>query len=232
MLRRANTETQKPRDLSTTTKPSSSRGAGTGLSNGQVARLSKRPLPNDNPQVFLHVYDLGTSGEGQALNTVLGVFNTGAFHCGVEVYGKEWSFRGRVCSGTGVFATRPRCCEHHSYNRTITMGETTLSGTDVSRLIGVLQREWPGNGYDTLRRNCCHFSDKLCRCLGVGSIPSWVTSLANAGVFFVETGHAINVKRQSMAEAVSSTLLCDGRSDVATKVEVYDNAALHRRETW
>ena len=32
-----------------------------------------------------------------------------------------------------------------------------------------------------LRHNCCHFSDALCIKLGLGPIPAWVHSLADAG---------------------------------------------------
>jgi len=198
-------------------------------------------LPNSDNQVYLHVYDLGTSGEGQALNSVLKALGTGAFHCGVEVYGKEWSFRGRICGGTGVFSSRPRCCINHTYNETVHMGDTCLSPSEVSRLLGSLQREWAGQSYDTLRHNCCHFSDSFCRHLGVGSIPGWVTNLAQAGVYVVDAGHSINTHRKSFSDAIASTLtICDGQGTV---VDFYEGgetshrgsqppARLRRNETW
>lgn len=184
--------------------------------------LSRAPLPTKDPQVFLHIYNLGMSGEGKVLNSVLRVVGTGAFHCGVEVYGKEWSFRGRCCIGTGVFASRPRCCENHSYSETIAMGPTALPAAEVSRLLSVLQREWPGLSYDTLRRNCCHFSDKLCRHLGVGGIPDWLMSLASAGLYLVETGNAINAGRRSLSRQFSETFSCDGRAGQEPKAIEYD----------
>jgi len=185
--------------------------------------LIRAPLPTKDPRVYVHIYSLGTAGQGQALNSVLRVLGTGAFHCGVEVYGKEWSFRGRCCSGTGVFASRPQNCEHHTYSETLTLGETSLTGPEVSRLLSILQREWPGTSYDTLRRNCCHFSDKFCRCLGVGSLPPSLTSLANAGVKLVEAGNAIDTHRKSLSSFFSlDSFICNGVPDRDTKVVEYD----------
>lgn len=61
------------------------------------------------------------------------------------------------------------------------MGETMLSDGEVLRLIRMLEVEWHTSNYELLRRNCCHFADQLCTHLGVGGIPSWITSLAEAG---------------------------------------------------
>jgi len=61
------------------------------------------------------------------------------------------------------------------------MRKTHMSQKDVDALIKKLMREWPGARYDILQRNCCHFSNELCKRLGVGSLPDWVTSLAGIG---------------------------------------------------
>merc|ERR1719229_582486 len=50
-------------------------------------------------------------------------FGTGVFHCGVEVFGKEWSFRGTEV-GTGVFWCLPQNCSAHTYVETVYMGYT------------------------------------------------------------------------------------------------------------
>jgi len=131
--------------------------------------------------VTLHIYDLGKTNETQALNRILRVFGSGAFHCGVEVYGKEWSYRGASRAGTGVFHCRPRSCDSHTYCESVPMGETFLSEGEVVRLLRLLEVEWLALAYSVLRHNCCHFSDLLCTHLGVGAIPPWVKSLAEAG---------------------------------------------------
>lgn len=134
-----------------------------------------RPTP-----VTLHVYDLGVGREMQVLNTVLSRFGTGAFHCGVEVYGREWSFQ-YSNRGTGVFQVAPKGCKHHTYRESVSMGTTTLSEEEVGQLLGKLQRDWPARSYEVLTRNCCHNCNALCVALGVGPIPAWTTNLALAG---------------------------------------------------
>jgi len=130
--------------------------------------------------VTLHVYDLGTGTEMQAINSVLGKLGTGAFHCGVEVYGREWSFQ-YMPKGTGVFECKPTRCPGHTYRESVPMGVTPLSELQVRELIGFVRREWTGKKYDMLTKNCCHCSDDLCMRLGVGPIPWWTTNLAGAG---------------------------------------------------
>jgi len=114
------------------------------------------------------------------LNSFLESFGTGAYHCGIEVYGKEWSFH-QINSGTGVFECAPRSCTQHTHKQSVVMGVTSLSKEEVERLINRLRREWPGRGYEVLTRNCCHFSNTLSVRLGTGEIPRWCTSLAAAG---------------------------------------------------
>jgi len=143
--------------------------------------------------VTLHLYDFLTSGEGQALNGVLRQLGTGAFHCGVEVYGKEWSFRGRSSpGGSGVFWIHPKSASK-SYRESVQMGKTSMSEEDVQRLLRMLMKQWPSNNYDILKRNCCHFSDQFCQRLGVGNIPTWITNLANTGKSIEEDINGVNV---------------------------------------
>mmetsp|Transcript_57141 Transcript_57141/g.150380 ORF Transcript_57141/g.150380 Transcript_57141/m.150380 type:complete len:275 (+) Transcript_57141:166-990(+) len=130
--------------------------------------------------VTLHIYDLGKNEDTQTLNRVLRVFGTGIFHCAVEVYGREWSFRGTRGEGTGVFACKPKRCDSHTFCESVSMGDTVLAEQEILRLLKLLEIEWPGRAYSTLRQNCCHFSNKLCQLMGVGSIPSWVKSAAEA----------------------------------------------------
>lgn len=135
--------------------------------------------------VKLNVYDVGTCGGGYMLNKFLQPFGTGAFHCGVEVYGWEWSYseftHPLFKASTGVFSCQPRRCEGHSYQQFVPMGKTAISEEKVLRLIAELEKEWTVAKYDLLRHNCCHFSEAFCRRLGVGSVPVWVTNLAGMG---------------------------------------------------
>eukprot|EP00449_Zooxanthella_nutricula_P064171 CAMPEP_0198557484 /NCGR_PEP_ID=MMETSP1462-20131121/88713_1 /TAXON_ID=1333877 /ORGANISM="Brandtodinium nutriculum, Strain RCC3387" /LENGTH=178 /DNA_ID=CAMNT_0044288269 /DNA_START=52 /DNA_END=585 /DNA_ORIENTATION=- len=130
--------------------------------------------------VVLHVYDLGHSGEMRTVNAVLQTLGTGAFHCGVEIYGREWSFQASP-RGSGVFVCQPRRCPSHSYRTSVDMGCTRFSEQQVLQTVQDMRVEWPGTCYDLLTRNCCHYSDQLCRRLGLGPIPLWTMNLAGAG---------------------------------------------------
>merc|ERR1712060_195679 len=80
--------------------------------------------------VTLHVYDVGLN-TGSVVNRFLKPLGTGAFHCGVEVHGWEWSYSDiadpRYQAGTGIFPCRPRHCEGHKYCESVHLGRTSTS---------------------------------------------------------------------------------------------------------
>lgn len=137
--------------------------------------------------VMLHIYDLSTDPDVKAVNRVLrSALGTGAFHCGVEVYMKEWSFR-KAKHGTGVFWEFPRRCPGASYSDSIFMGNTLMSESEVLSLIQAMALDWQGKRYNILKRNCCHFSAALCKHLGAGeTFPEWCLNLASTGNDIVE----------------------------------------------
>uniref|UniRef100_A0A6T0WDF2 PPPDE domain-containing protein n=1 Tax=Alexandrium monilatum TaxID=311494 RepID=A0A6T0WDF2_9DINO len=131
--------------------------------------------------VTLQIYDAGGTEVVKNVNKLLRAVGTGAFHTGVEVYGKEWSFGFTSDGSSGIFSCPPRCCKTHAYRESVHLGETELSQLDVEALLSELSSQWRGGHYDVLRRNCTHFSEELCRCLGVGPVPAWVGNIALAG---------------------------------------------------
>lgn len=132
--------------------------------------------------VVLNIYHLGQSAPLNVLNRVLKPLGAGAFHCGVQLYGFEWSFS--QCMGptskndTGVFACWPRECEVHTYLESIPMGTTLVTNKLFMLIIGELRPRWRSDQYDVLENNCCHFCVDLCNRLGVGPLPEFVTKLA------------------------------------------------------
>merc|ERR1719253_2543931 len=69
---------------------------------------------SDDPQVFVHVYDLWGSYVARGLNAVTTRF--GLFHTGVEVYGQEWYFCGTDLYFHGVYPQPvPKKHPLHSY---------------------------------------------------------------------------------------------------------------------
>jgi len=148
------------------------------------SRMPQVPVP-----VTLHIYDIGTSGGGHVINRLLRPLGTGVFHCGVEVFGCEWSYSDTTSGvGDGVFCSRPRCCEGHTYCESVSMGRTATTESEVLQLIEMLKKDWPVYAYDVLVHNCCHFSDEFCQRLGVGAIPTWVMNLAGAGAAVAAAG--------------------------------------------
>jgi len=186
--------------------------------------------------VKLHIYDVGRSQEVQVLNRVLRIMGTGMFHCAVEVYGLEWSFRGTPHSGTGVFAGKPRCCEGHNYCETVDLGQakcpagmevllrglrcllskvivrgaTLFMEQEVDVIINMLRRQWIGSMYDLLKHNCCNFADTFCRFLDVGPVPDWVLNLAGAGAALAETGDQLATYRSSVVNSLGRVVAGPG----------------------
>mmetsp|Transcript_146293 Transcript_146293/g.364828 ORF Transcript_146293/g.364828 Transcript_146293/m.364828 type:complete len:225 (+) Transcript_146293:62-736(+) len=164
--------------------------------------------PNVPVPVTLHVYDVGTGGGSTMLNRLLKPMGTGAFHCGVEVYGWEWSYSDidhpLYQKGTGVFSCSPRNCEGHTYAQSIAMGKTSLCEPDVLKLIALLEKDWLVADYDLLTHNCCHFSDEFCQRIGVGGVPAWVTSLAGMGASLAATGDVTDITccRMMVADSI------------------------------
>mmetsp|Transcript_124416 Transcript_124416/g.387353 ORF Transcript_124416/g.387353 Transcript_124416/m.387353 type:complete len:244 (+) Transcript_124416:115-846(+) len=131
--------------------------------------------------VTLQIYDAGGTRMVTNVNTLLRAVGTGAFHTGVEVYGKEWSFGFTNDGSSGIFACQPRRCKTHAYRESVRLGDTSLSQLQVERMLLELADSWRGVHYDVLRRNCTHFSEELCQKLGVGPVPAWVGNIALAG---------------------------------------------------
>jgi len=134
-------------------------------------------------QVTLNIYSIGTTRTTQIMNCLLWRLGTGFYHCGVEVFGTEWSFSGTPSfARDGIFCSTPRKCDGHTYRESLLMGTTTTSHSEFVQLLETLWKEdWSVTTYNILTHNCCHFCDVLCRKLGVGPIPNWVKNLANAG---------------------------------------------------
>eukprot|EP00445_Apocalathium_hangoei_P015842 CAMPEP_0203897382 /NCGR_PEP_ID=MMETSP0359-20131031/40022_1 /ASSEMBLY_ACC=CAM_ASM_000338 /TAXON_ID=268821 /ORGANISM="Scrippsiella Hangoei, Strain SHTV-5" /LENGTH=350 /DNA_ID=CAMNT_0050820271 /DNA_START=92 /DNA_END=1144 /DNA_ORIENTATION=+ len=155
-------------------------------------------FPPRRTPVMLNIYDLGKKNETKVMNRLLRVIGSGAFHSGVEVFGREWSYRGAHRAGTGLFCCEPRGCDCHTYCESVFMGETFLSMHEVLSVVSQLEVQWAASHYSLLRQNCCHFCEVLCSQLGVGAIPSWVKSLA-------ETGAAVEDKVESWGIGRSSS---------------------------
>ncbi|OVA13965.1 PPPDE putative peptidase domain [Macleaya cordata] len=165
-------------------------------------------------EVILHIYDVTNSGSAKTNNTIVqinkifkdGIGLGGIFHSAIQVYGdEEWSF-GYCEQGTGVFSCPPSKNPMYTYRECIVLGKTTSSIYKVNQILRELSREWPGESYDLLSKNCNHFCDEFCERLGVPKIPAWVNRFANAGDAAMEVaGNTALRFRQAKAEIVSAS---------------------------
>merc|ERR1719433_28993 len=167
--------------------------------------------------VTLHIYDAMSDPKLVACNqAMLRFVGAGVFHCGVEVYGREWSFRKRRSKGTGIISHDPLRSPGAQHRESLNMGITELSSTLFRCLMEVMALEWQGSEYDLLNRNCCHFCEEFCKRLGVvAPFPPWVSKLANAGNSLAEEGRgaAELIARidRALAEQVHSVNSCIDR---------------------
>jgi hypothetical protein len=144
---------------------------------GRLPAWVKEAEKTQRGRVVVRVYDLGQTIITRGYNALAKSY--GAFHSGVEVYGKEWAFgMNPNQSATGVSWNPPGECPEHSFREMISMGCTTYTPEQVDQILNELMAEWPGVSYDIFTRNCHNFSEELCRRLGVACLPSWVNNLA------------------------------------------------------
>lgn len=130
-------------------------------------------------RVLVRVYDLGTTILTHPHNALSRSY--GAFHTGVEVFGREWSFGMSEDWRTGVTWCPPGKNPDHTFRETLAMGYTKCTFVDFTHILNEMKQEWKGSSYSLLTRNCHHFSDALCLRLGVGSLPPWINDLAGVG---------------------------------------------------
>lgn len=159
--------------------------------------------------VLLNVYDLNEDWlrANNLFGDVLKI--GGAFHAGVEIHGREWSF-----GQNGITYILPRSHEVHVFRQSIVMGVTSWSLHQVASLI---ERDftnlWTGPQYDIFRRNCCSFADALCLALTGRGIPPWVdrfpkiASVASSNLNFI-AGIRGSVDASVAASGAKSGLGC------------------------
>jgi hypothetical protein len=142
---------------------------------------------SDKGAVWLHVYDLDPY-TGWA-NTWL---DFGVYHCGVEIYGVEWSFYyfdgawdekkvKLVGDLPGVLHSTPKELEGYRYRESVYMGISPLTRAEVKDLIQKLRGEWLACTYHITQRNCVSFAETLLDNLRIGEkFPSWIKKLCDA----------------------------------------------------
>ncbi|CAI8048352.1 Deubiquitinase DESI2 [Geodia barretti] len=129
------------------------------------------------PDVYLNVYDM------LAVNTYVYPVGLGAYHTGVEVYGREYAYGCHPYSYSGIYDMEPRQADEITgqqvrFREAILIGHTHFSSEEVKGLVVLLGRDYNGCDYTILHRNCNHFSSDFCQRLCGATPPRWINRLA------------------------------------------------------
>lgn len=90
-----------------------------------------------------------------------------------------------------------------------------------------MAKDWMGNTYDLMAKNCCSFADAFCLKLGVKGLPKWVDRFARAGAAVKQVGHKISDAGSKAVDAVTHTAAYGAAKSGADKMvsEVKQSAA-------
>ncbi|KAH0643954.1 hypothetical protein KY289_034928 [Solanum tuberosum] len=127
--------------------------------------------------LYLNVYDL------TPVNNYLYWAGLGVFHSGIEVHGLEYGYGAHEYSSSGIFEVEPRSCPGFTFRRSVLLGSTDMSRSEVRSYMEHISGKYHGDSYHLIAKNCNHFADEVCSHLTGKPIPGWVNRLARVGSF-------------------------------------------------
>ncbi|CAM0871307.1 unnamed protein product [Alopecurus aequalis] len=133
------------------------------------------PTPAPAVKVFLNIYDISP------INNYLYWFGLGIFHSGVEVHGMEFGYGAHEYPTSGVFQVEPKSCPGFIFRRSVYVGTTNMSRSEVRTFLEDLAEDYHGATYHLIVKNCNHFTADVCKRLTGKPTPGWVNRLARLG---------------------------------------------------
>lgn len=126
--------------------------------------------------VILNIYDMFWTNDYTA-NVGLGVY-----HSGLEIYGREYAYGGHPFPFSGIFDITPREAielgEQFRFKQSLHIGNTDFTEQDLEKILEELGKEYRGDRYHLMSRNCNHFTGALSQILTGHQTPAWVNRLA------------------------------------------------------
>lgn len=126
--------------------------------------------------VILNIYDMFWT------NDYTGNLGVGVYHSGLEVYGREYAYGGHPFPFSGIFDISPREAgelgEQFKYKQSLHLGNTDFTEHEVEKILEQLGKEFRGDRYHLMNRNCNHFTGAFSQILTGRDVPAWVNRLA------------------------------------------------------
>lgn len=126
--------------------------------------------------VILNIYDMFWTNDYTS-NVGLGVY-----HSGLEVYGREYAYGGHPFPFSGIFDISPREApelgDQFRFKQSIHIGNTDFTEQDIEKILEELGKEYRGDRYHLMSRNCNHFTGAFSQILTGQPVPAWVNRLA------------------------------------------------------